>query len=83
MWPYLGLDAPGPEAPTREPLSFLCGVAGHMHMWRLPKSERWVGLVIGQADPEWQFQLLAGIGEVSSLQRASVPRGPDECATRD
>jgi hypothetical protein len=40
-----------------------------MQMWRLPNSERWIGLAIGQADPEWQFQLLAAVGEASSLAR--------------
>lgn len=69
LWPYLGLDEPDPDVTTREPLSFLCGVAGSMQMWRLPNSERWVGLAIGQADAEWQFQLLAAVGEASSLGR--------------
>ncbi|MER5700313.1 hypothetical protein ABT255_53450 [Streptomyces mirabilis] len=73
LWPYLELDAPDPDAAAREPLSFLCGVASRMQMWRLPNSERWVGLAIGQADPEWQFQLLAGIGEASSLHRDPAP----------
>ncbi|MER5996875.1 hypothetical protein [Streptomyces viridosporus] len=69
LWPYLGLDDPDPDVTTREPLSFLCSVAGSMQMWRLPNSERWIGLAIGQADPEWQFQLLAAVGEASSLAR--------------
>ncbi|MFF3959643.1 hypothetical protein ACFYY1_41715 [Streptomyces sp. NPDC001890] len=68
LWPCLGLDDPCPNPPAREPLSFLCGVAGSMQTWRLPNSDRWVGLAIGQADPEWQFQLLAGIGDPSSLR---------------
>ncbi|MEV6749336.1 hypothetical protein AB0N21_34000 [Streptomyces sp. NPDC051080] len=68
LWPYLGLDGPDPNPTTREPLSFLRGVAGSMRTWRLPDSDRWVGLAIGQADPEWQIQLLAGIGDPSSLQ---------------
>ncbi|CAL9611112.1 hypothetical protein [Streptomyces sp. enrichment culture] len=69
LWPYLGLDDPDPDVTAREPLSFLCSVAGSMQMWRLPNSERWIGLAIGQADPEWQFQLLAAVGEASSLAR--------------
>ncbi|WP_377273405.1 hypothetical protein [Peterkaempfera sp. SMS 1(5)a] len=69
LWPYLGFDDPGPEVGTREPLSFLCGVAGSMQVWRLPNSGRWVGLAIGQADPEWPFQLLGAVGEASSLAR--------------
>ena len=67
LWPYLGLDDLDSNATTREPLSCLSGVAGSMQMWRLPNPERWIGLTIGQADPEWPFQLLAGIGEASSL----------------
>jgi hypothetical protein len=69
LWPYLGLDDPDPDVTTREPLSFLCSVAGTMQVWRLPNSEQWLGLAIGQADPEWQFQLLAAVGEASSLAR--------------
>jgi hypothetical protein len=69
LLPYLGLDDPDPDVTTREPLGFLCSVAGSMQMWRLPNSERWIGLAIGQADPEWQFQLLAAVGEASSLAR--------------
>ncbi|MFE1289842.1 hypothetical protein [Streptomyces sp. NPDC058751] len=72
LWPYLGLDdggGPAPDATIREPPGFLCLVAGSMRLWRPPDSERWVGLTIGQADPEWQFQLLAAVGEVSSPAR--------------
>jgi hypothetical protein len=71
LWSYLGLDDPDPDVTTREPLSFLCSVAGSMQMWRLPNSERWIGLAIGQADPEWQFQLLAVVGEACSWSRDS------------
>ncbi|MGX1543954.1 hypothetical protein [Streptomyces adustus] len=79
LWHYLELGTPDPATTAREPLNFLCGVASRMQMWRLPNSDRWVGLAIGQADPEWEFQLLVGIGEASSLQRDPVPRRPDEC----
>jgi hypothetical protein len=36
------------------------------HVWPLP-SGRWLALAIGQADPEWPFELLAAVGEASSL----------------
>jgi hypothetical protein len=61
LWPYLDADR------TREPLGFLCGVAADMRMWRLPGGQRWLALTVGQADPEWQFQLLAAVGETSAL----------------
>ena len=67
LWPYLRLDEPAADVETPEPLSFLCNVAGDLKLWRLPNSGRWIGLAIGQADPEWPFQLLAAVGEMSSL----------------
>ncbi|MCX4743935.1 hypothetical protein OG455_00130 [Kitasatospora sp. NBC_01287] len=67
LWPFLGFDNPDPDFVAPEPLGFLCGVAGDMRVWRLRSSGRWVALVIGQADPEWPFQLLAAVGEASSL----------------
>jgi hypothetical protein len=65
--PYLDGDDPDLEAP--EPLASLCGVAGGMRVWRLPASDRWLALTIGQADAEWPFELLAAVGEASSLPR--------------
>ncbi len=70
LWPCTGVDDPDPSTATREPLGFLRGVAGSMQVWWLPNSDRWVGLAIGQADPEWPFQLLAGIGDSASLRRS-------------
>jgi hypothetical protein len=67
--PYLGLDDTGSEAKDSEPLGFLCGVAGSVQVWRMPHSQRWIGLAIGQTDPEWPLQLLAAIGDVSLLGR--------------
>ncbi|MGW2931042.1 hypothetical protein ACWDA7_04050 [Streptomyces sp. NPDC001156] len=67
--PYLELDTPDPGFTTPKPLDFLSGVAVNMHMWRLPDSGRRLALAIGQADPEWPFQLLAAVGEASSLGR--------------
>ncbi|MBO8185114.1 hypothetical protein [Streptomyces spirodelae] len=71
LWPYLGFDTEAthdPDSVTPEPLLFLSGVAGDMRMWRLPDSGRWIALTIGQADPEWPFQLLAAVGETSALR---------------
>ncbi|MGW9027063.1 hypothetical protein ACWGQ5_23390 [Streptomyces sp. NPDC055722] len=67
--PYLELDTPDPGFTTPKPLDFLSGVAVNMHMRRLPDSGRRLALAIGQADPEWPFQLLAAVGEASSLGR--------------
>ncbi|WP_330334516.1 hypothetical protein OHS33_35350 [Streptomyces sp. NBC_00536] len=67
LWPYLGFDHPDPEFTAPEPLGFLCNVAGRMQVWRPPSSGRWLALAIGQADRELPFELLAAMGEASSL----------------
>lgn len=72
LGPYLGFDDLGPEVGAREPLDFLCGVASSVQVWRLPNSERWIGLAIGQADPEWPLQVLAAVGEASSIVRRTT-----------
>ncbi|MEV7388330.1 MULTISPECIES: hypothetical protein [unclassified Streptomyces] len=69
LWPYLGLDTTEADFVAPQPLGFLSSVAVSMHMWRLPNSERWIALAIGQADPEWPFQLLVAVGEASALRR--------------
>lgn len=48
-------------------MGFLCGVAGEVRVWRLRGAGRWVGLAIGQADPEWPLQLLVAVGEACTL----------------
>ncbi|MET9952521.1 hypothetical protein ABZ135_13385 [Streptomyces sp. NPDC006339] len=63
LWPPDPEQDPDPGVAAREPLGFLSGVAGSVRVWRLPESARWVGLALGQADPEWPIQLLAAIGE--------------------
>ncbi|WP_051795092.1 hypothetical protein [Streptomyces sp. NRRL S-87] len=66
LWPYLGFDDPDPEYAAPQPLLFLCNVAGRMHVWRLPDSDRWIGLTIGQADREYPLQLIAALGVASA-----------------
>lgn len=66
--PYLSVDHPDPEFCAPEPLCLLSGVAGSLLVWRPPASGRWVGLSIGQADPEWPLQLLAASSDVSLPQ---------------
>ncbi|MER7507783.1 hypothetical protein ABTX82_05385 [Streptomyces lavendulae] len=58
----LGFDAEEPE-----PFGFLSGVTSEVWVWRPDGSDRWVGLAVGQADPEWPLQLLAAFGESSAL----------------
>ncbi|MBL3669858.1 hypothetical protein JL475_28515 [Streptomyces sp. M2CJ-2] len=65
---YLGFAEPDPGFRAPKSLGFLSGVAVSMQVWRLPSSGRWVGLTIGQADPEWPLQLLVAFGDSSSLQ---------------
>ncbi|MFD0406990.1 hypothetical protein [Kitasatospora sp. NPDC127116] len=69
LWPYLGFDDPDPESAAPEPLGFLCNVASTMRVWWLPSGGRWLALAVGQADPEFPFELLAAVGEESSLPR--------------
>ncbi len=73
LWPYLGLDDPDPQHSAPEPLAFLSTVAGSMRVWRLPDSDRWLALAIGQADPEYPLQLLAAVGVASALERPGAP----------
>ncbi|MFE3251381.1 hypothetical protein [Streptomyces sp. NPDC059209] len=82
--PYLGTDSTdpdrcrggGPDPVVPEPMWFLCGLAGGMSVWRPTPAGRWLALAIGQADPEWPIQLLAAIGEASSLPAGPCPPGP-------
>ncbi|MFI2073822.1 hypothetical protein [Streptomyces triculaminicus] len=67
LWPYLGFDDPDPDRTAPEPLGYLCNVAGSMQVWRLPSCDRWLALAVGQADPELPFELIAAVGEASSL----------------
>jgi hypothetical protein len=55
------------EAP--EPLGLLCMLAGSMQMWQVPSTGRWLGLTIGQVDRELPFELLAAVGEASTLPK--------------
>ncbi|MEV6582730.1 hypothetical protein AB0M92_31730 [Streptomyces sp. NPDC051582] len=66
--PYLGFDDPAPAHAAPEPLPFLCSVAGRMRVWRLPGSDRWLALTIGQADPEFPLQLIAAVGLATALE---------------
>ncbi|WP_031083981.1 hypothetical protein [Streptomyces sp. NRRL WC-3549] len=67
LWPYLEEDA----TPAPEPLGQLSNLAGSMQLWRPPaggpEGGRWLGLAVGQADPEFPIWLLAAVGEVSAL----------------
>ncbi|MCX5411653.1 hypothetical protein [Streptomyces sp. NBC_00059] len=65
LWPYLEGDE-GDEAPP-EPMGQLCNLAGSMQAWRVPGSTRWLGLAVGQADPEFPIWLLAAVGETAAL----------------
>jgi hypothetical protein len=65
LFSYLGFDDPDYVAP--EPLLFLCGITATMQAWRLPGGDRWLGLAIGQTDPEWPIWLVAAVGDASSL----------------
>jgi hypothetical protein len=40
-----------------------------MQMRQVPSTDRWLGLTIGQVDRELPFQLLAAVGENSTLPK--------------
>jgi hypothetical protein len=67
LWPYLGTDGTDPAHVAPEPLGFLSNLTDSMQVWRLPSSGRWLALAVGQADRELPFELLAAVGETSSL----------------
>ena len=67
LWPYLEVSAQDGGFLAPEPMSRLCGLAGSMQVWRVPRGERWVGLAVGQADPEFPIWLLAAVGETAAL----------------
>ncbi|MFJ8754017.1 hypothetical protein ACIREO_32530 [Streptomyces sp. NPDC102441] len=67
LWPYLEGDEDGVRAAVPEPMGQLCNLAGSMQVWRVPGGTRWLGLSIGQADPEFPIWLLAAIGETATL----------------
>ncbi|MCY1652352.1 hypothetical protein ACN6LF_002943 [[Kitasatospora] papulosa] len=65
LWPFLDRDDDAGVAP--EPIGQLCNLAGSMQVWRVPGGTRWLGLAVGQADPEFPIWLLAGVGESAIL----------------
>ena len=65
LWPYL--DGAPDGGPAPEPMAQLSNLAGAMQVWRFPRSGRWLGLAIGQADPEFPIWLLAAVGGVATL----------------
>ncbi|MER5556629.1 hypothetical protein ABT001_34100 [Streptomyces sp. NPDC002793] len=65
LWPYLERDEGADIAP--QPVGQLCNLAGSMQVWRVPGGGRWLGLAVGQADPEFPIWLLAAVGETASL----------------
>ncbi|MEV2245187.1 hypothetical protein [Streptomyces sp. NPDC049970] len=82
LWPYLAEDLVAEDLPDRdgdgdgdgrgpgpvpEPMGRLCSLAGSMQVWRVPGGTRWLGLAVGQADPEFPIWLLAAVGEVATL----------------
>ncbi|MFD6279288.1 hypothetical protein ACFWFI_27535 [Streptomyces sp. NPDC060209] len=68
LWPFLEQDDEGEGAGAApEPMGQLCNLAGSMQVWRVPGGTRWLGLAVGQADPEFPIWLLAAVGETATL----------------
>ncbi|MFF1460617.1 hypothetical protein [Streptomyces sp. NPDC058330] len=67
LWPYLAQE----DGPVAEPLGQLSNLAGSMQVWRPPSEGpdggKWMGLTVGQADPEFPIWLLAAVGEAAAL----------------
>lgn len=59
LWLCSETDLPDPAAPG--PLGFLASVASELRVWQ-PSVDRWLGLTVGQADPELPVRLLALVG---------------------
>ncbi|KPC82096.1 MULTISPECIES: hypothetical protein [Streptomyces] len=66
LWPYLERYDEG-EGAAPEPMGQLSNLAGSMQVWRVPGATRWLGLAVGQADPEFPIWLLAAVGEAATL----------------
>ena len=58
--PYLSSGGPAPE-----PFNQLCQLSSTMLLWRRPQADRWVALLVGQADPEFPIQLLAAVSDTA------------------
>ncbi|GAU71234.1 hypothetical protein SSP35_30_00270 [Streptomyces sp. NBRC 110611] len=54
--------------PVRPPLDTLCGYVPRMHGWRV--RGRWIGVGVGQGDPELPLQLLVAVGEEDAADTA-------------
>ncbi|MDX2704769.1 hypothetical protein PV350_18135 [Streptomyces sp. PA03-6a] len=51
--------------PVPPPLDTLCGYACEAWAWRV--GDRWIGVCVGQADPELPFQLVAAVGDAAAV----------------
>lgn len=54
-----------------DPLNYLSMVAGDVQVWQLSEAGRWLGLAIGQADPEYPIELVAVVGGLEGWSYAS------------
>ncbi|URM96308.1 hypothetical protein LUW76_19340 [Actinomadura madurae] len=62
LGPYLWSEDPAPE-----PMGQLSQLGHDMLVWRPPETGRWVGLSVGQADPEFPIELRAAVADASLL----------------
>ncbi|WP_327177022.1 hypothetical protein OG599_18200 [Streptomyces sp. NBC_01335] len=76
LWPWLaGDDESEMASAAPEPLGQLCNLAGSMQVWHIPDTTRWLGLTVGQADPEFPIWLLAAVGENEVLVTGALESG--------
>lgn len=67
---YLRAGFEGASVP--EPVNSLCQMAGSMKVWLHSQTGRWLALTIGQGDKELPLELLAAVGEATSLRPAAA-----------
>ncbi|QSB13880.1 hypothetical protein JQS43_20360 [Natronosporangium hydrolyticum] len=61
------------DVPTPEPVAQLAQLSGEMLVWRPDLADRWVGLAVGQGDPELPIVLFAAVGVDDLPVAAPVP----------
>ncbi|SEK25346.1 hypothetical protein [Streptacidiphilus jiangxiensis] len=64
LWSHLRVSVEEGSHPP-EPIDYLSQYATSLRVWTPPGSPRWIGLTIGQGDPELPLQLFAAVGTAS------------------
>jgi hypothetical protein len=65
LWSYQ--KAAEPSRPMPQPIADVRMLTRSMPVWRVPETNRWLSLAIGQEDKELPFELLAAADELTTL----------------